>query len=131
RNPLYHGDAGDLAPPVALGGLVAARMDRRRDLLADGADGQVHARHQAHRLQTGDGIARAVAVSRTHRAVVTGVHGLHQVKRLTATNLTDDNAVGAHTQGVDHEVADGDLTLAFNVGRAALQPDDVLLAKLD
>ena len=34
------------------------------------------------------------------RAVVAGVHGLQHVDRLAAAHLAEDDAVGAHTQGV-------------------------------
>ena len=54
-------------------------------------------------------VARAVAVDRRDRAVVTGVHRLEHVERLAATDLTDDDAVGPHAQRVPDEVADRDL----------------------
>ena len=38
-------------------------------------------------------------------AVVARVHGLQHVERLGAADLADDDAVGTHTQGVDHQVA--------------------------
>ena len=67
---------------------------------------------------------------RRERAVVAGVHGLEHVQRLGATDLTDDDAVGPHAQGVADEIADGDLALALDVGRARLQADDVVLVQL-
>ena len=56
---------------------------------------------------------------------VAGVHGLEHVQGLGATALTDDDAVGPHTQGVADEVADADLAAALGVGRPGLQRDDV------
>ena len=61
------------------------------------------------------------------RAFVAGVHRLHHVEGFGATHLTDDDAVGAHTQGVAHQVALRHLALAFQAGRARLQAHDVAL----
>ena len=47
-----------------------------------------------------------------------------------AADLADDDAVGAHAQRVAHQVADGDLALALDVGRARLQRDHVRLLEL-
>ncbi len=60
-----------------------------------------------------------------------GVHRLEHVQGLGAADLTDDDAIGAHAQGVAHEIANGDLALAFDVGRARLEADHVLLAQLE
>ena len=65
------------------------------------------------------------------RAVVTRVHGLEHVEGLAATNLTDDDAVGSHTQGVAHQVTDLDLALALDVRRAGFEREDVLLLELE
>ena len=66
-----------------------------------------------------------VGVDRRERAVVAGVHRLQHVERLGAANLADDDPVGAHAQGVAHEVADRDLALALDVRRARLEPQHV------
>ena len=52
---------------------------------------------------------------------MTGVHGLKHVQRLRSANLAQDDAIGAHTQGVLDEIAHGDLALTFEVRRARLQ----------
>ena len=52
---------------------------------------------------------------------MTGVHGLQHVERSTVANLADDDAVGAHTEGVLDEVADRDLALALDVRRTRLE----------
>src|SRR5690606_17432787 len=83
-----------------------------------------------HGLATGQGIGRSVRERRGHGAVVAGVHRLEHVQGGFVTDLAHDDAVGAHTQGVDHELADGDLAFPFNVGRARLQRDHMLLAEL-
>ena len=82
------------------------QVERRGDLLADGPQRQVHAGHQHHRLDAVQRVARAVGVRGGQRAVVAGVHGLEHVQRLAAAHLADDDAVGPHAQGVDHELAD-------------------------
>ena len=99
------------------------------DLLADGADRQVHARHEDHGLETGEGVARGVGVQGRDRAVVAGVHGLEHVERGGVTDLADDDAVGAHAQRVLDEVADGDRALALDVGRAGLEAQHVVLVQ--
>lgn len=59
-----------------------------------------------------------------------GVHRLEHVQRLAAAALADDHPIGTHAQRVAHEVPDRHLTLAFDVGRATLEPDQVLLLEL-
>ena len=61
------------------------------------------------------------------RAVVTGVHGLQHVKRFAGTDFADDNAVGAHTQGVAHQIANRNGALTFQVRRAGFQGNHMLL----
>ncbi len=62
-------------------------------------------------------------------AVVAGVHGLEHVQGLGPSYLADDDAVGALAQGVDHQVANGDLALSFFVRRAGLHAHHVGLAQ--
>ncbi|MNS66300.1 hypothetical protein D3C72_995090 [compost metagenome] len=59
-----------------------------------------------------------------------GVHGLEHVEGLAAADLTHDDAVRAHTQGVSDEVADGHCAGALDVGGARLQADHVGLVEL-
>ena len=65
------------------------------------------------------------------RAVVSRVHGLEHVQRLPGTALADHDPVGAHPQGVDQEIARGDLALALQVLGPRLEADQVLLAELE
>ena len=101
------------------------------DLLADGADRQVDAGHQHHRLDAGEHVARRVGVDGADRAVVAGVHRLEHVERRGVADLADDDAVGAHAQRVADQVADLDLALALDVRRAGLEPQHVLLVELE
>src|SRR6202011_340772 len=64
------------------------------------------------------------------RAFVTGVHGLQHIESLFAPNLTDDNAVGTHTEAVDDQLPLAYRSLAFDVGRTRFQADDVFLFQL-
>ena len=107
------------------------QVERRRHLLPDGPHGQVEARHQGQRLETGEGVTRAVGVDGRDRAVVARVHRLEHVQRLARTALTDDDAVGAHAEAVLDEVADGDLAAALDVGRAGLEGEHVVLVELE
>ena len=59
-----------------------------------------------------------------------GVHRLQHVERFFAADLADDDAIGAHTQGVDHQLPLADRALAFDVRRARLEPRHVLLVEL-
>ena len=120
-------DVGDLAATVAQARLMDDQVDGRRDLLADGALGQLEAGHHDHRLESREDVARAVGMGRRQRAVVARVHGLQHVERLARADLANDDAVGAHTQGIAHEVADGDSALALEIGRARFERHDVLL----
>ena len=125
------GDVGDPSRAVLQTCLVDDEVDRGRDLLADGADREVDAGHEDHRLEARQHVARAVGVAGGHRAVVARVHGLEHVQRLARTALPDDDPVGPHAQRVADELADRDLALALDVGRAGLEGDDVLLAELE
>ena len=69
-------------------------------------------------------------MQRTHRAVVAGIHGLQQVEGLGSAHLADDDTLRPHAQAVAHEVAHGDLTLAFEVRRTGLQPNGMGLLQL-
>ena len=59
-----------------------------------------------------------------------GVHRLQHVERLFAAHLTDDDAIGAHAQGVDDELPLLHRALAFHVGRTRLEARHVLLPQL-
>ena len=124
---LDFGDVGDLAAAVAHAGLVQDEVDGRRNLLADGALRQVEAGHHDHRLKARQGVTRAVGMGRGQGTVVAGVHSLQHVESLARADLADDDAVGAHAQGITHEVADGNGSPPFEVGRTRLERDDVLL----
>ena len=75
------------------------------DLLAHRALGQVRRAHRDHRLDSRQRVARRVGVDGRQRSVVAGVHRLQHVERFLAADLADDDAVGAHTQGVDRAAA--------------------------
>jgi hypothetical protein len=59
-----------------------------------------------------------------------GIHRLQHVQRFLAADLSDDDPVRTHSQGVDHELALSDGTLALDVGRTGLQPRHVVLVQL-
>ena len=54
-----------------------------------------------------------------------GVHGQQHVQRFGAAHFADDDARRPHAQCVAHQVADADLTHAFDVLAAHLQGDAV------
>ena len=99
----------------------------RRHLLPDGLVRDVQVGHGHHRVEPVQRVARAVRVDRGQTAVVAGVHGLEHVERFFAADLADDNAIGTHTEGVDHELPLADGALAFDVRRPRLEPHHVPL----
>ncbi len=130
RPAAHLGDVRDPAAAVAQSRLVHDQVDRRSGLLADRPLGQIHAGHHHHRLEPRQRVARCVGVQRRDRTVVAGVHRLQHVEGRRVTNLADDYAIGPHTQGILHQVADRDLASALDVGRPRLHPDHVILAQL-
>ena len=94
------------------------------------AFGNVQAAHGDHGFEAAQRVARRVGVNRGQRAVVAGVHGLQHVQRFLAAHLTDDDAVGTHTQRVDHQLALLDRAFAFDVGGPRFQAHDVVLVQL-
>ena len=75
--------------------------------------------------------SRGVGVDGGHRALVAGVHGLEHVEGLGGTALADDDAVGAHAEGVLDEVADRHLPGALGGRGPGLEVDDVGLLELE
>src|SRR3954471_20000669 len=130
-HPLDLGDVDDLSRAVLESRLLDDQIHGRCDLLADRPQWQVDTGHQDHRLESGQHVARAVRVARRHRPVVAGVHRLEHVEGLARTALPDDDPIRAHAEGVADELADGDRALAFDVRRAGLERDHVLLAELE
>ena len=106
------------------------RMNRRGDLVAHGTLRNVEVRHRDHILDSGESVADGVGVDRGQRALVAGIHGLQHVEGLFAAHLADDDAVGTHTQTVDHQLALADRAFAFDVGGAGFQAHHVLLLQL-
>src|SRR3954469_6438522 len=105
-------------------------MNGGGDLVPHGTFWNVQIRHRAHIFDTGQSIARRVGVHRGKRSLVTSVHGLQHVKSFLAADLTNHDAVGAHTQTVDHQLPLSDCAFAFYVGWARFQADYVLLLHL-
>src|SRR5574340_550207 len=125
------GHGGDLTGTIFETRLLDDQVDGGGGLFADDLEGQVHAGHQHHGLQTGESIARGVGVQGGQRPVMTGVHGLEHVERFAAAHLTDDDAVGAHTQRVPHQVANGNAAMPIDVGGLGLHADDVILLQFE
>src|SRR4051794_25337014 len=124
------GDVRDAPRAVAQARGLYDHVDRRADHLPDGARGQREAAHGDHGLDARQAFARAVGVQRAHRAVVARVHGLQEVEGLRSARLAHDDALGPHAQAVAHEVAHGDLALAFEVRRAGFETHHMGLLEL-
>src|ERR1035438_981808 len=126
----HFGDAGGFAGAVGHAGGVHHDVDGAGELLPDDFVGHVLAGHHDHGFETREGVARRIGVHRGHGTVVAGVHGLQHVERFGAAGFAHDDAVGAHTEGVDHQVALGDGAGAFDVGGAGFQAHHVALLQL-
>ena len=130
-DPVDLGDVDDLARPVLESGGVDDQVDRRGDLVADRAEGQLVAGHQDHRLEPSQHVRRRVRVTGRERPVLAGRHRLEHVQRLARATLPDDDPVGPHVEGIAEQVADGDLALTLDVRRPGLELDHVRLAQLE
>jgi len=86
---------------------------------------ETRCRQQDHVGQALEGIGGAVGVAGRERTVVPGVEGLEHVECLGPANLSNNDSVWTHTQGISDQVPHGDLSHTFTVGRACLEPDDV------
>ena len=98
--------------------------------MAHGALGNVQVGHRDHVFDTSQRVARRVRVDRGERAFVARIHGLQHVEGFLATHLANYDAVGTHTQTVDDQLPLPHRALAFDVGRAGFQADDVFLLEL-
>ena len=123
-------DVGDAAGSVAHARNLHDEVDGRGNLRANRLLRQGDRAHHGHGLDAGDGVAGIVGVDGGDGAVVAGVHGLQHVQRFLAADLAQDDAVGPHAQRVDDQLALANGSLAFEVGRTALQPGHVLLLDL-
>ena len=121
---LHAGDlrnGGDLARAVRQARDLHDELDGRRDLLADGAIGNVQIRHGDHGVEPIQRVTRAVGVNGRQAAVVARVHRLQHVERFFAANLADDDAIGPHTQGVDDQLALANCAFALRCSAAAFR----------
>ena len=106
-------------------------IDRGRELRPDRLDRQPDPGEQDERLESVERLEHTVRVHRGERSVVTGVQRLQHVERLAASDLSDDDAVGAHPQRGTHEIAHGHGARAFGVRWSGLEPHDVLACELE
>ena len=123
-------DGGDAAAPIVEAGTVHHDIDGAGQLLADDLIGYVLRGHHDHGFEARESVARGIGVNRGHGAIVAGVHGLKHVERFGAARLAHDDAVGAHAEGVDHQVALRDGAGALDIGGAGFQADHVVLLQL-
>ena len=70
-------------------------------------------------------------VNSGQRSVVTCVHRLQHVERLTATDFADDDAVRTHTQAVDEQFALAHRPVSLQVRRPGFKTRDVRLFQLE
>ncbi len=111
------GDSENLARAIGEARDLDDCVNGVRNLLANGALGNIEVGHGNHVFDAGQGVARGVGVDGGERALVAGIHGLKHVEGFFAAHLADHDAVGTHTQAVDDELAHADRAFAFDVGR--------------
>ena len=111
----------DLARAVLETVQLDDQVDRAGDLLADRLERQIETGHEDQRLEPRERLAGAVRMDRGQRAVMAGVHGLEHVQRFTTTALSNHDAIRAHAQGVDDQLANGDAAFAVDIGRTSLE----------
>src|SRR5690242_14776183 len=124
------GERGNFARAVAEAADLHDHVDCRGDMTPNRDIRNVEAAHRDHRLEAAQSVPRSVRVNRRERTVVARIHGLEHVQRFFATNLTDDDAVGTHTQRVDNELPLLNRAPAFDVGWTRLQSNHVVLVEL-
>src|SRR4030081_3740543 len=124
------GDADDAAHAATKARLLNDQVDGRADRLANSARREGLAGLQHQRLQADQALLRVVGVQGRHGPILARAHGLEHVQSLTTTTLTDDDAVGTHTQTALDQLANRYRALAFDVGRAGLELDPVRLLQL-
>ena len=103
-------------------------MDDRADAPSDKATDDVETGAgcgERHGFEAGGDLFGAAGVEGRHEAAVAGVGGLEHVEHLRAADLADDDAVGAHAEGVSDQLAQRDLAPALHVGWARLEADDM------
>ena len=121
---------GDFSAAVSQPRLLHDQVDCGSDLFPDRPHRQIHPRHQHHRFQAAQHIARCIGVPGGKRTVMAGVHRLQHIQRLTATHLADHDSVRPHPQRVPNQVTHGHGAFSLNIGRPGLQRHDMFLTQL-
>jgi hypothetical protein len=103
---------------------VDDRADAARDEVADDVEAGAGC-GQGHGFEARRDLLGAAGVEGRHEAVMAGVGRLEHVEDLWAADLTDDDAIGTHPEGVADQLAERHLAAPFDVGWARLEPDDV------
>jgi hypothetical protein len=85
----------------------------------------------AEGFQAGGYVDGRVGVDGATAAVVAGVERGQEIHYFGAADLADDQAVGAHAEGLADQVAQRDLSGAFDVRRASLEADDVWMIRAE
>ena len=96
----------DRSPPAVGAGDLHDRSSAELSWSRTAAIGQVEAGREHHHLEPPQGVDGRVGVAGGQRALVARVHRPQHVDRLRPSDLADDDPVGAHAQGVAHQLAD-------------------------
>ena len=131
---LLHADdlrqAGHASRPVGVARHLNHQIDGGGHLLFHGPGRKLESCHRHHRLESCQSVPGGIGVNGGERAVVAGVHGLQHVDGFAAAHLPHHDAVGAHSEAVDHQLALGNLSLPLDIGGPGLQAHHVLLPEL-
>ena len=95
-----------------------------RDLTPDRGQRELRSA-EGHRFETGEHVPRTVGMSGGKRTVVSGVHRLEHIQRLTAAHLAHDDPVRIHAETGPDQVRNGNCAFTLRVGAARFQPHQI------
>src|SRR5262245_44452535 len=105
-------------------------IHRISDVYLDSGVRYVDAALQNAACETAESLACATSVHSREAARVAGVEQLQKVKRLSASDLTQDDSVGAVTESGLQKVPDGDGRETV-LRLSCFEPDEVILSKVE
>ena len=110
---------GDVSVPIGSTLDVTHEVNRRGQGRCDERRRDVFSREERQDREFIEGLARRIGMHGRH-TWNTGVEGNEEIEGLRASHLADDQVFGAHTQGLAHEIAQGDLPRALRTRRTSL-----------
>src|SRR5699024_11581352 len=113
-------DLADVPTSVGSAFDVDDEIDRGREMIANGLEGQSDTSQQYEGFQTPKRIFAVVGVNGRQRTVMAGVHGLDEFEGFRASDFAEQNPIGSHTQCVAAQFACVDRRQPFVSGWSVL-----------